>query len=122
MTNFEKLKEEIAKMTVEDMLNDDSFYNVLCSRISSAYCRRFDASCEACQNAWLKDGVKALIDRQPTADVVPRSESEWDYDEENECFICSNCKSSALNNYRGLSVDSNYCPNCGAKMKEDSNG
>lgn len=40
----------------------------------------------------------------------------WVWSEENKCWICSNCKRSALNNYRGNSTDSNYCPNCGAKM------
>lgn len=43
----------------------------------------------------------------------------WHYDEENECFVCD-CGCSALNNYRGLSVNSNFCPHCGAKMEGDS--
>ena len=46
-----------------------------------------------------------------------QSEGEWIYDEDCECFVCSVCVNSALNNYRGLSVNSNYCPNCGANMK-----
>lgn len=40
----------------------------------------------------------------------------WIWNEENECWVCSNCESSALNNYRGNSTDSDYCPHCGAKM------
>jgi Zn finger protein HypA/HybF involved in hydrogenase expression len=46
---------------------------------------------------------------------------EWIYDAENECFICPKCKSSALNNYRGLSVNSDFCPNCGADMRGERN-
>lgn len=46
-----------------------------------------------------------------------RPHGEWIWDEENECWVCSNCESSALNNYRGNSTDSNYCPNCGAVMQ-----
>lgn len=57
-----------------------------------------------------------MIDLMPTADVVEVKHGEWTYDEQNECFVCSECGLSALNNYRGLSVDSEYCPHCGAKM------
>ena len=46
-----------------------------------------------------------------------QSEGEWIYDEDCEGFVCSVCVNSALNNYRGLSVNSNFCPNCGAHMK-----
>ena len=48
-------------------------------------------------------------------DLVPQG--EWIWNEECECWCCSRCEASALNNYRGLSVDSNFCPNCGARMK-----
>lgn len=44
-------------------------------------------------------------------------EGEWGYDEGCDCFVCSVCEHSALNNYRGLSTMSNFCPNCGAHMK-----
>ena len=46
----------------------------------------------------------------------------WIYDAKDEYFFCSQCELSALNNYRGLSADSEYCPHCGAKMdgKDDS--
>lgn len=42
---------------------------------------------------------------------------EWIYDAENECFTCSICENSALNNYRTLSVNSDFCPHCGADMR-----
>ena len=48
-------------------------------------------------------------------DFVPQG--EWVWNEECECWCCSRCEASALNNYRGLSVDSNFCPNCGARMR-----
>ena len=50
------------------------------------------------------------------SEVKHEVDAEWIYDEENECFICDNCKSSALNNYRGLSYNSRFCPECGFKM------
>lgn len=59
---------------------------------------------------------KKQIDQTPTADVQEVRHGKWIYDKENECWYCSLCEYSALNNYRGLSVESNYCPHCGAKM------
>jgi len=47
------------------------------------------------------------------------TEAEWieDYDVVlGVVFVCSNCKAAALNNYRGLSVDSRFCPHCGKYM------
>ena len=60
--------------------------------------------------------VEQVVEDTPTADVVEVKHGYWIYDVENGCFICSECKMSALNNYRGLSVDSENCPHCGAKM------
>lgn len=48
------------------------------------------------------------------------TEAEWKFkealDEDEYDFICSNCGYCALNNYRGLPVDSKFCPNCGKRM------
>ena len=47
------------------------------------------------------------------------TEAEWivDFPEDPEAHpYCSNCKSSALRNYRGLPVDSKFCPHCGKRM------
>lgn len=59
------------------------------------------------------EGVIAYL---PAADVVEVVHARWIWNEENECFVCSNCELSALNDYRGDSTNSNYCPSCGAKM------
>ena len=62
--------------------------------------------------------INDYIQRVPTLsykDLVPQG--EWIWNEECECWCCSRCEASALNNYRGLSVESNFCPNCGARMK-----
>ena len=42
--------------------------------------------------------------------------AKWIYLEADECYICSNCAYSALNDYKGFSVDSAYCPHCGKRM------
>ena len=47
------------------------------------------------------------------------TEAEWikDYDTGMDVvYVCSNCKASALNDYRGNSVDSRFCPTCGKRM------
>ena len=47
------------------------------------------------------------------------TQAEWikDYDVVLDVvYICSECKSAALNDYRGNSVDSLFCPHCGKRM------
>ena len=64
------------------------------------------------------DGMVKALKEAPTIDPESlRPHGKWIWDEENECWVCSNCESSALNNYRGNSTDSNYCSNCGAVMQ-----
>ena len=45
------------------------------------------------------------------------SKAYWIWNDEDECWVCEACGMAALNNYRGNSVDSNYCPHCGKKME-----
>ena len=56
---------------------------------------------------WDTLGVRALVVRQPTADVVEVRHGEWL--DNGAGFTCSECKWRC----RGVSY---YCPNCGAKM------
>ena len=50
------------------------------------------------------------------------TEAKWDTLQckgitgEDTVFICSNCGYSALNDYRGRSTDSRFCPHCGKFM------
>ena len=48
------------------------------------------------------------------------TEAEWirktnSYTEDTY-FVCSECSYSALNDYRGRSTDSKFCPHCGKRM------
>lgn len=45
------------------------------------------------------------------------TEAEWltEYTDDGHPY-CSNCKYSALNNYRGLPVKAKFCPHCGKYM------
>lgn len=52
----------------------------------------------------------------PAADVAPVVHGRWRLVGEcgfNDCYICSECGKIAMN-------DSNYCPNCGAKMDKEA--
>ena len=62
------------------------------------------------ENEYIREGLL-------NAGYRKQNEGEWGYDEGCDCFVCSVCERSALNNYRGLSTMSKFCPNCGAKMK-----
>ena len=59
--------------------------------------------------------IKAIIDRQPTADVQEVRHGTWreslsDMFPDGTDYRCSVCGRTAI-------LDSEYCPNCGAKMK-----
>ena len=66
--------------------------------------------------ATAKKLVRSIIYRTPTADVAPMRHGRWKRYGKNlgECSECGEI----------VSVRSNYCPNCGAKMdeKENDNG
>ena len=56
------------------------------------------------------------IDVIPAADVAPVVHGRWGLVCElgfNDCYICYECGKIAMN-------DSNYCPNCGAKMDKEA--
>lgn len=65
-----------------------------------------------------KKSILRTIDEQPTADVAPKSEGRWEkrvfiiFDSEKVGYRCSECNTT-------WDVTTNYCPHCGAKMKED---
>ena len=65
-----------------------------------------------------------LVDDVPTADVQEVKHGYWiperDPDENNriQCFHCSVCDDDF--HYIGAFVATKYCPNCGARMKGDS--
>ena len=44
------------------------------------------------------------------------TEAEWLYDDKSDYFVCSYCYRAALNDYRGRSTASKFCPHCGKYM------
>ena len=73
------------------------------------------------QAAWLwKRNKIENVTWEVIAVVEPKelkdTEAQWLWKEMADCFTCSNCGYSALNDYKGDSVDSRFCPHCGKFM------
>ncbi len=69
---------------------------------------------------WKRNNISEDVTWEVIAVVEPKelkdTQAEWIADIELDCFLCSNCGVSALNDYRGNSVDSRFCPHCGKFM------
>ena len=70
--------------------------------------------CNAENPNWTPQRVKTLLLRQPAADVAEVVHGRWIWNEEGEIdweqfYRCSNCGDKEY-------WESNFCPNCGAKM------
>lgn len=62
-------------------------------------------------------GFIERIEEQPSADVRPVVRGRWGDDD-----CCTNCGEEADYNWeRGIHYYSNFCPNCGADMREEQN-
>ena len=63
--------------------------------------------------------IEAIIDDLPTIDAEPVRHGRWEKASEYmPIYVCSECKERNLFK-NGNNVFSNYCPNCGAKMRGD---
>lgn len=59
--------------------------------------------------------AKKYIKKIPSADVRPVVRGRWiDYDDDYGAYCCSKCEKDAPEDIRW-----NFCPNCGADMRED---
>ena len=70
--------------------------------------------CNAENPNWTPQRVKTLLLRQPAADVAEVVHGRWIWNEDGEIdweqfYRCSNCGDKEY-------WESNFCPNCGAKM------
>lgn len=64
------------------------------------------------------DGVMAVIETLPAADVTPVVRGEWVDTPNGTETICSYCKAD-WNVFDNDTYRFNYCPNCGAKMERE---
>ena len=69
---------------------------------------------------WKRNKISEDLTWEVVAVVEPKelkdTEAEWLYDDKSDYFVCSCCGRAALNDYRGESVDSKFCPYCGKRM------
>ena len=64
------------------------------------------------------DGVMAVIETLPAADVEPVRHGEWVDTPNGTETICSYCKAD-WNVFDNDTYRFNYCPHCGAKMERE---
>jgi hypothetical protein len=62
--------------------------------------------------------VVAEIENLPAADVKPAVHSYWEKDPDGGC-VCHKCRERPLLDGSEEPVLSDFCPSCGAEMKED---
>lgn len=79
---------------------------------------RYQPCCnDVCNPISACDALK-YAERAVEAGYSKQSEGEWFFEHEfYGRMLCSVCKGEALTNECSEYVDSDFCPNCGAKMK-----
>ena len=73
---------------------------------------------------WKRNKISEDVTWEVIAVVEPKELKDteavwdiWEHSEEDEpIYVCSNCGLSALNDYRGRSTASKFCPHCGKRM------
>lgn len=68
--------------------------------------------------------LREALNRVPTADVRPVVRGKWIRGNESrtgptkDSYICSVCGEKTLSGFCGNPAKTNFCPNCGADMRE----
>ena len=80
-----------------------------------------EAAEEQAENMKTRRYSKVADTKWEVIEVIPPqelkdTEAEWLHDDKSDYFVCSCCGRAALNDYRGESVDSLFCPHCGKRM------
>lgn len=71
------------------------------------------------------EAYKEYLESLPAADVAPVVRGEWvDMGDFEQCSVCTGTHLKEFTSYYGKVtwVRSNFCPNCGADMREVDNG
>ena len=94
-------------MAEKEYIERDMYYQKI-NGLSKGGCGDYPLYCLAindCMN---------VLDEMPAADVEPVKHGHWI--NENFYTHCSACGKMAIYDKYGQEVESDYCPNCGAKM------
>ena len=120
LPTLEEMGEETAKWALDNVLHNGKTIREWAAIIrdlnscDDAISR--EAAVHACTNGWNKDYKEIMADIRALPPVQPK-QSEGHWIDVQGLFFCSEC-----DNGFGEVFHWNYCPNCGAKMKEDNNG
>ena len=97
--------------------------NRLCDRVCQYSKAQRQYMCGACP---LGDAFTVIEDDIPAADVAPVVRGKWKQDELSkrlDLYVCSECgQPLQIVNADGGKTATAYCPNCGADMREESDG
>lgn len=76
---------------------------------------------DSLQDALFLDGIMAVVETQPTAEVQPVKFGKWveHKDYYNHGWVCSVCGNYDHENKEGRPYFSEFCPSCGADMRND---
>ena len=77
---------------------------------------------KGCVKEHFDDAIIIALDRISAADVRPVVKAKWEWNDNNGYYYCGNCKAvSPREDQDGEYIDCpNFCPNCGADMREES--
>jgi DNA-directed RNA polymerase subunit RPC12/RpoP len=104
--------------------NNDTYYSGYCSfrpELTQANIYSYKEEAEDVAK-WLNSTTCAPSKKYEIVEIsepkeLKDTEAEWAVVLHGpEVYACSSCHSSALNDYRGRSVDSRFCPHCGKRM------
>ena len=102
-----------------EYINRDEFIKSQCHSCDG-YCDVIECDCLNCKHKCRCDTIADLLD-YPAADVVERKKGTWKKEmvcggfREDWDYTCSVC-GDAVRNPNAI----NFCPNCGADMREES--
>ena len=95
---------------MKEYIEREALYSEIVPHFKSA--NAFGSSRNVCK-AWGK--MLDMVQNAPAADVVERKRGKWYWAEDGHCK-CSVCGQYAT--VKRLVVKTNFCPNCGADMRE----
>ena len=66
--------------------------------------------------------AKVAVNHTPASDVRPVVKAKWEWNDNNGYYYCGNCEAvSPREDQYGEYIDCpNFCPNCGADMREET--
>ena len=103
-----------------EYIEREAVYNTL----KAMYCDECtDEKCQMCEYAY----IMFVLDNLPIADVQPVKRGRWIAENRDnrgytDCYTCSHCESYVYTYTLMKDCEFDYCPNCGADMRDATKG